>query len=208
MSLQELEKQLVEAQAFVQQMFRSKASFIEALAAYRALAEAQRALAAAKGEEYAVPVDIGFVPEAAVSEPVVLQTDQKTILTFSAVRPMPDGKRQNVGYGIVEFDLCHLTKFGYPNDEALPGHPLHNKGLAKYGVYEVKNSLWTKLLTEQNRICFPKTPDSTSKHFIFTFHDSTFECIARSFSATLSSESYGQIFSVLAKKVLGQTGYF
>jgi len=34
------------------------------------------------------------------------------------------------------------VKFGGPNDEALGGHPLYERGLGRYGVYEVFNSSW------------------------------------------------------------------
>jgi len=201
MSISELENQLASAQERVKELMGPKATLEEKLAAFDVLALAQRALAAAKGDEHAVPYDIGFKPEAAVSEPVILQTDNSTILTFSAVQKKADGKYHEVGYGVVEFDLCMLTKFGYPNDEARPGHPLFTKGLGDYGVYEVRNSSWIKQKTEQNRVRFPNTPDSTAKHFIFTFHDSTFECIARALRASLSTEPYEKLFAEIAKRV-------
>ena len=36
--------------------------------------------------------------------------------------------------------------------EALAGHPLYQRGLSGYGVFEVINSSWSKQLTEQNRV--------------------------------------------------------
>jgi hypothetical protein len=33
-------------------------------------------------------------------------------------------------------------KVGYPDNEALPGHPLYSKGLRHYGRYEVLESSW------------------------------------------------------------------
>lgn len=203
-NISDLEKQLVLAKERLAQVLKAGIKtdkLQESLAAFDAVASAQRNLAAAKGEEYAVPYDIGFVPEAALSEPVLLQTDDSAILTFSAVRSMPDGKRKDAGYGIVELYWCSLTKFGYPNDEALAGHPLYEKGLNGYGVYEVFNSSWIKLSTEQNRVAFPQTPDSTDRHFIFTFHDSTLECIARELRASLSTRPYVEIFDDIRKRV-------
>jgi hypothetical protein len=71
-------------------------------------------------------------------------------------------------------------KFGYPNDEALPGHPLYPKGLSYYGLFEVLNSSWNKTLAEQNLVSFPDPSPSRSngRHFVVTFHDSALECIA------------------------------
>ena len=205
MGIPELETKLTAAKEHLAQILKA-GNLHESLVAFEAVASAQRALAAAKGEEYAIPYDIGFVPEAAVSEPVLLQTDYATIITFSAMRPMPDGRRENAGYGIVELDLCSLTKFGYPNDEALSGHPLYERGLRGYGVYEVRNSSWVRLQTEQNRVAFPKTPDSTQRHFIFAFHDSTFECIARGLHASLSTKPYAEIFEEVRKRIFKHEG--
>jgi hypothetical protein len=206
MDIRHFEEQLASAQKHLAQVLhdgRTADKLQESLAAFEAVSSAQRALAGAKGEDYAVPYDIGFVPEAAVSEPVLLQTDDAAILTFSAVC-LREGKREDAGYGIVELDLCSLTKFGYPNDEALPGHPLHERGLGGYGVFEVQNSSWKKLKTLQNRVAFPNTPESTQRHFIFTFHDSTFECIARGLRASLSTKPYAEVFEDIRKRVFGR----
>jgi hypothetical protein len=56
-------------------------------------------------------------------------------------------------------------------------------------------------MTEQNRICFPRTTDSDRRHFIFTFHDSTFECVADSYQATLSNEPYRLLLPKLTQKL-------
>ena len=206
MDIPELEQQLVETQEHLRELqgVRGRPIFEELRDAFDRLAKAQRALASARSEEYAVPYDIGFTPEAAVSGPVLLQTDYRTILTFNAVRRMPDGLRHRIGHGIVEIESCSVTKFGYPNDEALPGHPLYSKGLQAYGVYEVRNSLWIRQITEQNRIPFPETPDSTQKHFLFIFHDGSLECIASSLRAFVSTEPYSRVFQEMTQRVFGR----
>ena len=201
MNTAELEQQLKEAELHVQDVV-ARASLAESLAACERLAEAQRSLAAAKGEDYAVPIDIGFVPEAAVSGGVLIQTEYQCFLTFNAMRVLPNRKREEAGTGIVDCRSCSITKFGYPNDEALRGHPLYKRGLHAYGVFEVRNSTWIKQMTEQNRVAFPNTRDSTRRHFIFSFHDSTFECVAEELVATLSNESYQQLFERLTRERL------
>jgi hypothetical protein len=197
MDISALEKQLAAAQEQYKQLVQrlGPGTLGEAIRAGKLMAKAQGELAEAKGEENAIPYDIGFVPEAAVSEAVVLQTEYATVLTFSAVREMPDGKRASAGYGLVRIDGCSLTRFGQPNDEARAGHPLYSKGLNTYGVYEVRNSLWSRQTVEMNRVSFPNTPDSTQKHFIFTFHDSTFECLAHGLRADLSTKPYSEILT-------------
>ena len=136
----------------------------------------------------AVPFDIGFKPEAGVSGPVLLQTDDDAFLTFNAVHMTSDGKRGTAGTGVIELEGCYITKFGYPNDEGLGGHPLYKHGLGFYDVFEVLDSSWIQQMTEQ-------------RHFIFTFHDSTFECVANSLRATLSTEPYEQIFRQITQRV-------
>jgi len=179
------------------------ASIQERMAAAERILEAERALAAFDGEQYAVPLDLGFHPDSGVSAPLLLQTDSSAILTFSAVTNFVVGSFTTDGTAIVEFDSCYWSTFGYPNDEALDGHPLWGRGLSWYGVFDVHNSLWSRRKTEQNRVHFPDTEDSNCRHLVFTFHDSTFECLCEGIkSASFSTEPFDQIFSQISKRGL------
>jgi len=147
-------------------------------------------------------MDIGFSPDAGVSGAVVLQDDSNTFLIFNAIKRNAAGEYEPAGIGVVEFELCQLTKFGYPNDEALGGHPLAKKGVRFYETYEVERSSWIAEKTEQNRVNFPNTAEDTrSRHFIFTFHDSTFECIAWGLKARLDGRPFAVIISELAARL-------
>ena len=86
--------------------------------------------------------------------------------------------------------MYEIVKFGYPNDEALPGHPLYPKGLTFYGIFEVRDSSWSRALAEQNLVSFPNpSPSATSgRHFVVTFHDSTLECIAEGIEGRFASD--------------------
>lgn len=158
--------------------------------------------------EKLVEVDIGVTPEAAVSGAVLLQTEEKAFLLFNAMRdgsrPFPDGGfyKEAAGVALVELVGCSITKFGYPNDEAWSGIPL-TKG-AGYGVvFEVENSVWKQGLLRLNRFSFPETRQWGGKHFIFLFHDSSFECIARELRLELSNEQFQQLFSKVAARAFG-----
>lgn len=90
-------------------------------------------------------------------------------------------------YAVVRFVQPLKHMFGWPNDEAINGHPLYKKGLKAYGAFHVLNSPWAKQLEEMNSVhpghgagAYLKMP-----HYILTFHDSTLECIARSFEVQL-----------------------
>src|SRR5262249_26879588 len=125
--------------------------------------------------EVLVELDLGCTPEAAVSGAVVVQSEYSAFLTFNAMRLMPDDKYHPVVAALVEFPGCLITKFGYPNDEAWDQIP-RTRGLA-YGIYEVQNSEWKLELARLNRFAFPDTKDWRGRHFLFLFHDSSFECI-------------------------------
>ena len=53
-------------------------------AASAAHKEAERALARAKGQDFAVELEIGCVPELAVPAPLLFQNDDRLIFTFWA----------------------------------------------------------------------------------------------------------------------------
>ena len=155
----------------------------------------EREIAKLSNKPYAVPYDIGCVPEAGVSGAVAIQTEYRTTLLFNAMPPDipwndsdtnetyrerrfhsfgPEG----LGRAVVSFQRCIKSTFGHPNDEAIEGHPLYHSGLEAYAIFEVLNSDWICEIDRQNRISFPNTSYADLRHFIFTFHDSSFECVA------------------------------
>jgi hypothetical protein len=153
-----------------------------------------------------VEIDLGVTPEAAISGAVLLQTEKRAFLTFNAVRdtaePFPDGGfyAERAGTAIIELVDCTITKFGYPNDEAWSGIPLTKD--CSYGVFEVRNSPWKQELIRLNQFSFPETRDWDDRHFIFLFHDSSFECIASGLRLELSDEPYHLLFPKVAARAL------
>ena len=153
--------------------------------------EAERKLAAAAGDQYAGPLDLGFVPEAGVSAPVLLQNEYSAVLTFSAITIGPDGSRAKTGTAIIELDRCQWTMFGYP---------LYGRDLCAHGIFEVHNSHWVRRMFEQNKVSFPNTKPWNVRHFVFSFHDSTFQCICQGIKASsVSQEPYSMIFERISK---------
>lgn len=152
-----------------------------------------------------IELDLGCRPEAAVSGPLLLATDRSTFLTFNAVRKVGQWW-EDAGKALVEFTHCSCVQFGYPNDEALPGHPLYAAGVQSYGIYEVLNSSWHQRLINQNRVSFPHADYSKaiSRHFVIVFHDSTFECLASDIRLELTQEPFQQTFDRIAKIVLAE----
>jgi len=107
---------------------------------------------------------------APVSEPRVLADDTKLSLMYSIT-----GDR----YAVVRFPLCTYFAFGAPNDEALGGHPLARVGLRHYAVHEVHGSALIQELERRNSVHLRHDRASylNRRHFVFTFQDSTLECV-------------------------------
>ena len=83
---------------------------------------------------------------------------------------------------------CHgvlITRFGYPNDEALAGDPLYSTGLKFYDVVEVFDSPWLRDINARNRTRFPNFKGYDHKHYFMAFHDSSFEVLCRSITFDL-----------------------
>lgn len=81
----------------------------------------------------------------------------------------------------IDFLLSRAHSLGAPNDEALSGHPLAARGLGPYSAHEVIDSSWIRALEMQNRVHSGHSAALFAhlRHFIFTFQDATFECVAR-----------------------------
>jgi hypothetical protein len=106
--------------------------------------------------------------------PSVVATEEALSLSYGG----PDRGRLRI---VFTDPLVHY--FGPPNDESLHGHPLAKFGLGHYRAFEVRHSRWVEELRTMNRV-HPHHDDALFdglQHFIWTFHDSTFECLASGF---------------------------
>jgi hypothetical protein len=161
-------------------------------AALNAQLEAERALAAARGEEHAVPLDLGVQWSGGAPLPHLLSSGHRTFVAFYLDEPDPDWDGTYVtvvdptdeapaSLGIVEFMRCSAVTIGPPNDEVLHGHRLYGRGLDGYGAYVVENSCWVAELMKVNSVHDQYRAESWSdaRHFLFVFHDETVEAVAR-----------------------------
>lgn len=162
----------------------------------------ERKLAAAKGEQYAEPLDFPIKWDIGAPLPQLLVNDYRALLTFVISEPDPawDGSYVTVmnpasgqawPLGLVVFEGCMSAKLGAPNDEVFEGHPLNGKGMKAYSAQRVVNSIWLKELETINSIhrCYNPALWRDLNHYVFWFHDSTFECIAKSFKVEIYRES-------------------
>src|SRR5260370_31235264 len=110
-------------------------------------------------------------------------------------------------WAIVQFHRPRAHMFGPPGDETLSGHPLAGRGLRTYAIHEVLSSSWVRQLEKMNSVHprhNPKMYDDL-KHYVFAFHDSTFECIARGFDATIVTGPGELILDQMRSRIISQS---
>jgi hypothetical protein len=89
---------------------------------------------------------------------------------------------------VVSFERAYAHMFGPPNDEAFSGYPLAVRGLEPYSVFEVEGSSWLRGLVQMNSVHPHHRAEQFRdfRHWVFSFHDTTFECIARGYDIKLA----------------------
>jgi hypothetical protein len=175
----------------------------------------QRQMAAARAEEYAELCDFPLKWDIGAPMPHLMVNDNRAFLAFLLNEPDPawDGtyvtlkSPSDVGpepLALVEFDFCISAKLGAPNDEVFEGHPLNNKGLEPYTAQRVINSRWLREVEAINSVhrCYHPESWRDLTHFIFWFHDSTFECLARSYRVETHRVSMKELLGVMVERLI------
>lgn len=120
-------------------------------------------------QDRAVGLDLAPRPDSTGDPlPIVLAKDGAVILSYVA------GRELTV---MATFPICRSHRFGEPGAGSLGTHPLAKRGLQPHGAFEVRDSAWAG--------SFPGGP---WKHFVFTFRDSLFECVANDVGVELIRE--------------------
>jgi hypothetical protein len=214
-----LEKELSVAQERLKKAIKALApkhkggEWEEYRSAHTAVIALERALASAKGEQYALPIEFPIQWDVGAPMPHIIANEHKAFLAFHVHVPDPnwDGtyvtvrQPREVGkLAVVEFTNCSSIKIGTPNDEVYAGHPLSGKGLEGYTAQVVKNSIWLKELEAINSVHPNYSPKSwlEKSHFVFWFHDSTFECVAKSYKVEAFEGAMPELLSKLCKQLL------
>lgn len=187
----------------------------EYYAAHEEVLAAQRALAAALNEPYAVRIDFPVQWDTGAPLPYMLQNDYRTFLVFfmREIDQSWDGSYTSIRHpdspslsnlAVVEFQGCVSAKMGGPNDEVFHGHPLYGKGLEAYRPLRVENSPWIKELEKINSVHSRYNSERwrNLNHYIFGFHDSTVECIASSLKVTRKSTDLPSLLSEICKELV------
>jgi hypothetical protein len=102
---------------------------------------------------------------------------------------------------LVQFERAYAWFHGPPNDEAFAGHPLASRGLHPYAAFRIEDSSWVRRLERMNSVHEHHKSDAFARlrHYVFAFHDSTFECVARSFTAIQVEASLARVAQDMAR---------
>ncbi len=217
----ELEQRLKRAQERLQRAINALApkhkggEWEEYHAAKQEVLLLERQLAATKGEEYAEPYGFPLQWDSGAPMPHLMVNDGRALLAFLLREPAPDWDgsyveikspkdEQPEPLGLVEFDFCTAAKLGAPNDEVFKGHPLNGKGLEAYEAQRVVNSRWLKELETINSVHRMYSPEHWRdyNHYIFWFHDSTFECVARSYKVETHRTSMKALLALMVDRLI------
>jgi hypothetical protein len=141
-------------------------------------------------------VELGDVPQSSIGAPLptVVADEHRVFLIYllEILEPGWDGSTVRVvdadssePAAIVEFEMVTAHTLGPPNDEAFAGHPLAARGLKPYTAFRIDESSWLRGLERMNRVheYHDRKRFMTDKnHYVFAFHNSIFECVARCFT--------------------------
>jgi hypothetical protein len=183
--------------------------------AEEAMLSYERQVAASRGEEYAEPCDFPVKWDTGAPMPHLLVSDNKALLAFLMREPDPNwdgsyvtvkspGDERAEPLALVEFEHCTSAKLGAPNDEVFSGHPLFGKGQEPYRAQRVVNSRWLAETEKINSVhaMYRQGAWREKKHFIFWFHDSTFECIARSYKVETHRTSMKVLLNLMVERLV------
>lgn len=175
----------------------------------------QRRRARARADQYAERLDFPVQWDCGAPMPHLLVNEQQALLAFVVREPDPSWNGLHVTVqnpwseqaeplALVEFEHCLSAKLGAPNDEVFGGHPLAGKGLEPYSAQKVVNSLWLRELQTINSVHHRYNPTHWHdlNHYIFWFHDSTFECIAKSFRVETCRESMKSLLGRMVERLI------
>jgi hypothetical protein len=145
------------------------------------------------------------IPQSSIGAPipVILADEHTTVVAYYTQEDENDLDRDIEPIAIITFKSCRSSLFGPPNDEAFSGHPLYSRGLKPYSSFIIENSSWLRKYIEMNSVHPYHTPElfKDNKHFILSFHDSTFECIAESYNFEVVNDRFSSVFDIMKTKL-------
>ena len=166
-------------------------------------------------DEWDKVVELKNVPQSSVGAPlpIVLADEHKILLAYIAEITPPEWNgsyvrvvapsKSDEPLVLVEFSSYSSFNFGAPNDEAFDGHPLEGRGLHPYGAFQIENSSWVRQLERMNSVHPEHKPERFAqlRHFVFAFHDSTFECVAERLTVSQHKGSLERLLPLMQSRL-------
>ncbi|WP_075617974.1 hypothetical protein [Paenisporosarcina indica] len=146
-------------------------------------------------------VPLNSIPQSSVGSPnpIVLSDKTTTVVAYD----LEEDEIENNDIAIITFKSCRSIMFGPPGDEIFEAHPLSSRGLERYSTFIIEDSSWLRILIKMNSV-HPRHKEShfeDLRHFILSFHDSTFECIAEDFEVETINRDSNDIISIMRMKL-------
>lgn len=163
-------------------------------------------------------VELGDIPQSCVGSPrPVVISDEYVLLLAYAVEDAPSFEPGHIltdadmvkfapHTALIEFQRYTSFNFGYPGDETLHGHRLNDRGLTAYSAFEVQRSSWIRELDRIDSVHPFYEPGrfDSKHHYIFTFHDSTFECVALGYQVTEYRKALGDLVIMMTERLMDE----
>lgn len=149
--------------------------------------------------------DLFYIDNGAPAPTVISNDNELIIIFYSANRNLlSDIQERNTIYDegvvVLKFKVYLKYSFGIPSNETLQGHPYYQLGMRSYAFYEVKNSNLIEDIDHIQKIhpYYDPLKLKDYKHYLLTFHDSMFECVAKDFEVeNIHTSMYKQATVIL-----------
>jgi hypothetical protein len=119
-------------------------------------------------------------PAAETPEPFVVANERRVVIAYriaeSDFERFGPFDEDDDPFCTIEFSMAAFHQFGPPNAEGLYAHPLAERGLQADAAHEIMNS---SLVTDA---WGPDAAEDGRRHFVLTFQDSTYECVASDYT--------------------------
>ena len=136
-----------------------------------------------------IELNMGFQINVGSPEPIIISNDNELFIAFyvDKQKAVSESQEQNSDNNtevfIMRFKSFLKYTFGMPNNETIQGHPYSILGMESFAFYELKNSDLIEQLEDIDKIhpYYNSEKWKEYKHYILTFHDNMFECVAKKY---------------------------
>lgn len=150
-------------------------------------------------------IELKEIPQSLVGAPmpIVLSDEHISMIAYYA-------QDEDIGPGgtgetiiVVSFTRCLAIMFIPPTEETFSGHPLASRGLKPYSAYLIKDSSWIRRLEKRNAAQSQQPPKllEDHNHYVLSFQDSTFECIAGNYEFEIINGSMSDAIDMMKDKL-------